>query len=121
MHYGVLMRDADRDHQQVLAAPGSPNTCELPPAGAPADGGASCPACGARGKPDRDEIAGADIYGELEAYRAALAGRDSLIHRAQAAGMSEAQIARSVGHSRTTVRSILAMRTPQAVNGNAEA
>ncbi|MFE7181796.1 hypothetical protein [Streptomyces erythrochromogenes] len=56
------------------------------------------------GQPPAD----ADVLKQLEAYRAMLDARDALVRRARDAGLSEAQIAKATGHSRTTVRNILA-------------
>lgn len=62
------------------------------------------PGCAEPGQP----AAEVDVLKQLEAYRATLDARDGLVRRARDAGLSEAQIARATGHSRTTVRSILA-------------
>ncbi|MFD9062113.1 DUF6003 family protein [Kitasatospora purpeofusca] len=44
---------------------------------------------------------------ELRVYRQMVERRDELVRRAAGSGLSEAEIARLTGHSRTTVRSIL--------------
>jgi DNA-binding NarL/FixJ family response regulator len=47
------------------------------------------------------------VLEEIRAYRRSTESRNSLIERAIFAGFSETDIAREIGHSRTTVRSAL--------------
>ncbi|MFI1890204.1 hypothetical protein [Streptomyces jumonjinensis] len=57
------------------------------------------------GKKTADLDSGQDgILEELAAYGRILASRRSLVHRANAKGVSELKIARLTGHSRTTIR-----------------
>ncbi|MFE2970539.1 DUF6003 family protein [Streptomyces sp. NPDC059340] len=58
--------------------------------------------------PRDDASSGNDeVEQELENYGRYRAGRDDLIRRADANGLSEARIARLMGHSRNTIRKAL--------------
>lgn len=63
--------------------------------------------------PSADDTAGpapTDLEEELLAYGRHIRGRDDLIRRAKAGGFSELRIAKLMGHSRSTVRSVLGER-----------
>lgn len=51
-----------------------------------------------------------EVLGELRAYGEMKASRDDLIRKADSHQIEEARIARLMGHSRSTVRSVLGKR-----------